>query len=319
MTRFFGSLAVAVFALGIAGLSDQDGERTRVVAPVAQDAKPPAGSPTWAPGGKRERWTPENCVFAFIDHQTGLMNLVHNAPPTEFKNIVIGLAKLAKLHNVPSVLTTSAETGPNGPMLPEIIQLLPNAPKISAARADQRVGEPRLRRRDQEDRPQEDRDVRDHDGRLRGVRDALGARRGLRGLRRRRRLGLHERRGPARVDRCACRRPGRSSARGSGSRASSSTTGAIPAGAGSAQLFIEHMPSYARGGREPQGGVAEQSRTTARSDSDDVRPARAPAARGRQPCARSLEENSSRGSRVPALVLGGWSRPAGRPRRRVPT
>jgi nicotinamidase-related amidase len=128
MTRFFGSLAVAVFALGIAGLSDQGGERARS---AAQDAKPPAGSPTWAEGGKRERWTPENCAFAFVDHQTGLMNLVHNAPPTEFKSIVIGLAKLAKLHNVPTVLTTSAETGPNGPMLPEIIQLLPNAPKIS--------------------------------------------------------------------------------------------------------------------------------------------------------------------------------------------
>jgi nicotinamidase-related amidase len=59
------------------------------------------------------------------------MNLVHNAPPTEYKNIVVGLAKLAKLHNVPTVLTTSAETGPNGPMLPEIIALLPSAPKIS--------------------------------------------------------------------------------------------------------------------------------------------------------------------------------------------
>jgi nicotinamidase-related amidase len=131
MNRFFTSLAVAVFALGsvVAGWS-WEGERASVK-PSAQDAAPAKGSPTWATGGKRERWTPDNCAFAFVDHQTGLMSLVHNAPPTEFKNIVVGLAKLAKLHNVPTVLTTSAETGPNGPMLPEIIQLLPNAPKIS--------------------------------------------------------------------------------------------------------------------------------------------------------------------------------------------
>ncbi|GIK16129.1 MAG: hydrolase [Planctomycetota bacterium] len=88
-------------------------------------------SPTWASGGKRERWTPDNCVFAFIDHQTGLMNLVDSARPTEFKNMVIALAKTAKLHNVPSVITTSAETGPNGPFLPEVLALLPDAPLIS--------------------------------------------------------------------------------------------------------------------------------------------------------------------------------------------
>jgi nicotinamidase-related amidase len=88
-------------------------------------------SPTWAPGGKRERWTPDNCVFAFIDHQTGLMNLVDNARPVEFKNMVIALAKTAKLHNVPTVITTSAESGPNGPFLPEVLALFPNAPVIS--------------------------------------------------------------------------------------------------------------------------------------------------------------------------------------------
>lgn len=86
---------------------------------------------TWAEGGKRERWNADNCVFAFIDHQTGLMNLVDSARPVEFKNMVIALAKTAALHNVPTVITTSAETGPNGPFLPEVIKLLPNAPVVS--------------------------------------------------------------------------------------------------------------------------------------------------------------------------------------------
>ena len=88
-------------------------------------------NPTWAAGGKRERLTPENCVFAFIDHQTGLMNLVENATAVTFKNYVVGLAKTAKLHNLPVVLTTSASSGPNGPFLPEVAQMFPNAPMIS--------------------------------------------------------------------------------------------------------------------------------------------------------------------------------------------
>ncbi len=100
-----------------------------------ESARPPqaAGqeSPKWAPGGQRDRWTADNCVFALIDHQTGLMNLVDNARPTDFKNIVIGLAKTAKLHDVPVVITTSAEDGPNGPFLPEVLRLLPEAPVIA--------------------------------------------------------------------------------------------------------------------------------------------------------------------------------------------
>jgi nicotinamidase-related amidase len=98
---------------------------------VAQTVAGPAKTATWAPGGKHERWTADNCVFAFIDHQTGLMNLVDNARPVEFKNMVIALAKTAKIHNVPTVITTSAEDGPNGPFLPEVLELLPDAPVIS--------------------------------------------------------------------------------------------------------------------------------------------------------------------------------------------
>ncbi len=101
---------------------------TMIAPALAQE--PGKAAPTWAPGGKRERFTPDNCVFAFVDHQTGLMNLVHNAPPVDFKNLVVGLAETAKLHKVPTVITTSAETGPNGPCLPEILQLLPDAPVI---------------------------------------------------------------------------------------------------------------------------------------------------------------------------------------------
>lgn len=88
-------------------------------------------STTWGPAGKRERFTPENSVMVFVDHQTGLMNLVDNVDATNFKNYVVGLGKLAKLHNMPVVITTSAEDGPNGPKIPEIVSLFPNTPIIA--------------------------------------------------------------------------------------------------------------------------------------------------------------------------------------------
>lgn len=101
----------------------------------SQDATRPQAGPShparWVAGGTRARLTPDNCVVAFIDHQTGLTNLVHNAAPGHFKSMVIGLAKTAKLHGVPSVITTSAEDGPNGPFMPEVVALLPDAPIVS--------------------------------------------------------------------------------------------------------------------------------------------------------------------------------------------
>jgi nicotinamidase-related amidase len=122
-TLALGAIAGAV-TLGIA--------TTQGTQPVyAQEGTGLAPTPkTWGPKGKMERLTPENCVFAFIDHQTGLMNLVDNADAVTFKNYVVGLAKTAKLHKVPAVITTSAEDGPNGPFIPEVLALLPDAPVV---------------------------------------------------------------------------------------------------------------------------------------------------------------------------------------------
>ena len=126
-------LAVFAAACGSLVAMSATSSSAALAAPAAavSAAQTPPASPTWAKGGKRERWTPENCVFAFIDHQTGLMNLVDNERAVAFKNYVVGLAQTAKLHHVPSVLTTSASDGPNGPFVPEVVALLPDAPMIS--------------------------------------------------------------------------------------------------------------------------------------------------------------------------------------------
>jgi nicotinamidase-related amidase len=66
-----------------------------------------------------------------VDHQAGLISLVQDFPPNEFKNNVLALAALAKFFKLPTILTTSFEEGPNGPIVPELKQMFPDAPYIA--------------------------------------------------------------------------------------------------------------------------------------------------------------------------------------------
>src|SRR5258708_27132829 len=50
--------------------------------------------------------TPEECVVVLIDHQPFQFANLHSHEPTMIVNNVIGLAKFAKAHKVPVILTT---------------------------------------------------------------------------------------------------------------------------------------------------------------------------------------------------------------------
>lgn len=76
------------------------------------------------------RFSPDDSALILVDHQAGIMQLVHDYPPAEFRNNVIALAKLGRIFNMPTVLTTSYSQGPNGPFLPEIVRMHPDAPLI---------------------------------------------------------------------------------------------------------------------------------------------------------------------------------------------
>lgn len=80
--------------------------------------------------GPAEVLTPQNAALLLIDHQVGLMQLVRDMTPEEYKNNVLGLAKTAKHFGLPVILTTSRDYGPNGPILPELKQLFPDVEVI---------------------------------------------------------------------------------------------------------------------------------------------------------------------------------------------
>jgi nicotinamidase-related amidase len=66
----------------------------------------------------------------FIDHQAAIMTGVGDIDPVRFRNNVIALAKIAKLHNLPAVLSDNMPEGFAGPILPELVEILPDAPPI---------------------------------------------------------------------------------------------------------------------------------------------------------------------------------------------
>jgi len=73
----------------------------------------------------------DNAAVLLVDHQTGLLSLVRDIDPDKFKNNVLALADLAKYFELPTILTTSFEDGPNGPLVPELREVFPDAPYIA--------------------------------------------------------------------------------------------------------------------------------------------------------------------------------------------
>ena len=78
----------------------------------------------------KTRFSADDATLVLMDHQSGILQLVHDYSPAEYYNNVIGLAKLGKAFKLPTVLTTSLDQGPNGPFIPEVLSMFPDAPLI---------------------------------------------------------------------------------------------------------------------------------------------------------------------------------------------
>lgn len=70
------------------------------------------------------RFSASDAALVLIDPQSGVMQLVHDYSPAELRNNVVGLAKLGKVFTLPTVLTSSSDQGPNGPIIPELLSML---------------------------------------------------------------------------------------------------------------------------------------------------------------------------------------------------
>ena len=71
-----------------------------------------------------------DAAVLIVDIQEGLFQLVHDIEPREYRNNIHAFSQLGVYFDLPTILTTSAETGPNGPFPPEILEAHPKAPYI---------------------------------------------------------------------------------------------------------------------------------------------------------------------------------------------
>ena len=72
-----------------------------------------------------------DAAMLLVDHQSGLLSLVRDIEPDKFKNNVLATANLSKYFGLPTILSTSFENGPNGPLVPELKETFPDAPYIA--------------------------------------------------------------------------------------------------------------------------------------------------------------------------------------------
>ena len=66
-------------------------------------------------------------ALLLIDHQLGTMKLIKNIPLDLVRRNTLALAKTAKILSLPVVLTSSQEENLQGPLMPELEQILPKA------------------------------------------------------------------------------------------------------------------------------------------------------------------------------------------------
>ncbi|CZR64090.1 probable ycaC, hydrolase of unknown specificity [Phialocephala subalpina] len=87
-------------------------------------------SAAFAQGFTFDRLNKSDAALLVVDHQIGLSQLVRDYSVVEFRNSILAHAALGKVFDLPTILTTSADTGPNGALPKEIIEMHPEAPFI---------------------------------------------------------------------------------------------------------------------------------------------------------------------------------------------
>ncbi|KAK7040309.1 hypothetical protein VNI00_009777 [Paramarasmius palmivorus] len=81
-------------------------------------------------GFEFQRIRKNDTMLLVVDHQIGLFELVKDFEPVEYRNNILAHAALGKVFDLPTILTTSTDDGPNGPMMQEILDMHSDAPLI---------------------------------------------------------------------------------------------------------------------------------------------------------------------------------------------
>src|SRR6516164_559700 len=78
-------------------------------------------------GGGKALMNVDDSVLLLLDHQSGLFQTVKDITVAELRANVAALARIATLLKLPVITTASVPEGPNGPVMPEVVKLAPQA------------------------------------------------------------------------------------------------------------------------------------------------------------------------------------------------
>src|SRR6516225_3800425 len=78
-------------------------------------------------GGGKALMNVDDVALLLLDHQSGLFQTVKDVTVAELRANVSALARIATLLKLPIITTASMPDGPNGPVMPEIAELAPQA------------------------------------------------------------------------------------------------------------------------------------------------------------------------------------------------
>ncbi|KAM5529833.1 hypothetical protein FOXYSP1_17677 [Fusarium oxysporum f. sp. phaseoli] len=77
-----------------------------------------------------ERPDKNDALLLVVDLQVGLYSLARDFDPTLYRDQMLAHVALGKVFDLPAILMTSAENGPNGPLPKEILEMHPDAPLV---------------------------------------------------------------------------------------------------------------------------------------------------------------------------------------------
>ncbi|KAI5841720.1 Isochorismatase-like protein [Tricharina praecox] len=77
-----------------------------------------------------KRLNKNDTMLLVVDIQVGLFQMARDTSPEEYRNHALAHSAIGPLFDIPTILTTSAQDGPNGPLPKEIIAMHPNAPLV---------------------------------------------------------------------------------------------------------------------------------------------------------------------------------------------
>ena len=78
-------------------------------------------------GGGKALMNTDDVALLLLDHQTGLFQTVKDITVAELRANVMALVRIGTLLKLPIITTASVPDGPNGPVMPEIAKLAPQA------------------------------------------------------------------------------------------------------------------------------------------------------------------------------------------------